>query len=258
MKPIPSPFAMTISYPDCDGLPGSDGTAHFDWIRFVHSNLQLLFMDWVDVFVASNLLWYAVEGDPDQRMTPDVMLAFGRPDGDRGSYMQWKENDVPVTVAFEIRSPLEDDDDLARKYSFYEYHGVEEYYVYDYETNKLEIYQRGHTSFQQINDIASYMSRRMGIRFEMTEPEMSIYGSDGNRFRCPVDRIIEARAASARKAEAKRQADEARRETADEAKRADIATRHAARLMELGRKVRRGQATPEEIAELDHLEDESL
>jgi Uma2 family endonuclease len=55
---------------------------------------------------------------------------------------------VPLTVAFEIRSPGNDDDEMARKYYFYDEYGVEEYYVYDPDTNKLEIFVRGLSTFR--------------------------------------------------------------------------------------------------------------
>ena len=29
-------------------------------------------------------------------------MVFGRPKGDRGSYKYWEEDDVPITVAFEV------------------------------------------------------------------------------------------------------------------------------------------------------------
>lgn len=55
---------------------------------------------------------------------------------------------MPLTVAFEIRSPGNDDDEMARKYYFYDEYGVEEYYVYDPDTNKLEIFVRGLSTFR--------------------------------------------------------------------------------------------------------------
>ena len=55
----------------------------------------------------------------------------------------------------------------------------------------------------------------------------------------------------------KRIADEAKRQSEADAKRADVAARQNAWLEELGRKVRRGQGTPEEVAKLERLEDES-
>ena len=265
-----------ITHPDSDGKPMADNTKQFQWIQLIHGNLAELFADRSDVFVAGDLLWYP-DKESEERAAPDVMLAFGRPKGHRGSYKQWLEGDVPATVAFEILSPSNDTDEMAKKFYFYDEYGVEEYYVYDPDTNKLDIFIRGQSTFRQIHDIASYKSRRLGIRFVMTQPEMTIYGPDGKRFIDLTESKAETRDERAQKEEAERQADEqkrradeekrradeekrradeARRQADDDKRRADAAIARSARLAELGRKVRRGQASAEEVAELERLEDE--
>ena len=233
----------TIEYPDSDGKPMSDNTKQNKWIRLIVGNLEWLFRDQPNVFVAGDLLWYYTQHDPDKRLAPDVMLVFGRPKGDRGSYVQWKENDVPVTVAFEIRSPSNDEDEMAAKFYAYDDLGVEEYYVYDPDTNKLQIYHRGLQTFRQVHDIANYVSKRMGIRFEMTSPEMTIYLPTGERFKVLKESQAETRAE-------RKRADAANR-------RADATTARMARLTELSRKARKGQASAEELTELERLEDNS-
>ena len=57
------------------------------------------------MFVAGDLLWYPVEGKPSIRTAPDVMVVFGRPKGDRGSYKQWEEDGIAPQVVFEVLSP---------------------------------------------------------------------------------------------------------------------------------------------------------
>ena len=52
-----------------------------------------------NVFVAGDLLWYPVEGNNKLRQAPDVMVVFGAKKGDRGSYMQWKEQGIPPQVS---------------------------------------------------------------------------------------------------------------------------------------------------------------
>jgi Uma2 family endonuclease len=308
-----------ITHPDSDGKPMADNTKQYQWIQLIQSNLAELFADRPDVFVAGDLLWYPNK-ESEESAAPDVMLAFGRPKGHRGSYKQWLEGDVPATVAFEILSPCNDTEEMAKKFYFYDEYGVEEYYIYNPDTNKLEIFVRGLATFRQIHDIASYRSRRLGIRFEMTQPEMTIYGPDGKRFIDLTESKAETRDERAQKEEARRQgaedkrradeekrradeeklrADEAERQTGEEKRRADDEKRRAddekrraddeklrgdearrqsdddkrradeekrradaavalaARLMELSRKARRGQASAEELAELERLEDES-
>jgi hypothetical protein len=70
----------------------TDNTAHFWLSYFLAANLSLLFESRPDVFVAGNLLWYAVAGNPRRRVSPDVLVVFGRPKGHRGSYRQWEES----------------------------------------------------------------------------------------------------------------------------------------------------------------------
>jgi hypothetical protein len=74
-----------ITYPDSDGQLMADNTKQFNWIVRIKENLEVLFADHPDIFVAGDLLWYPVEGNNTIRRAPDVMVAFGRPKGDRGS-----------------------------------------------------------------------------------------------------------------------------------------------------------------------------
>src|SRR5580704_1291170 len=94
-----------IEYPDDDGKPLSDNTLQYEWIVTIKGGLDAVFRDDPDVFVAADLLWYPVEGDNKTRQAPDAMVAFGRPKGYRGSYMQWREGGIAPQVAFEVLSP---------------------------------------------------------------------------------------------------------------------------------------------------------
>ncbi len=64
----------------------SDNTQQFRWIVTIKENLELIYAQNPHVFVAGDLLWYPVEGNNTIRQAPDVMVAIGRPKGDRGSY----------------------------------------------------------------------------------------------------------------------------------------------------------------------------
>ena len=96
---------LDILYPDSDGQPMADNTKQFNWIVRIKENLELLFASNPNVFVAGDLLWYPVQGNNTLRRAPDAMVAFGRPKGDRGSYKQWKEDNIAPQVVFEILSP---------------------------------------------------------------------------------------------------------------------------------------------------------
>lgn len=99
----------------------------------IKANLDILFAVDADVFVAGDLLWYPaqVQEPPVPSQAPDVMVAFGRPKGRRGSYRQWQEANIPPQVVFEILSPGNTPAEMTRKFALYQTYGVEEYYLYD-------------------------------------------------------------------------------------------------------------------------------
>ena len=107
-----------IVYPDSDGMPMADNTQQFRTIVTIKENLESLFHNRDDVFVAGDLLWYPVEGRPDIRRAPDVLVAFGRPKGDRGLYRQWEEWGIAPQVVFEVLSPGNTAEELTEKRAF--------------------------------------------------------------------------------------------------------------------------------------------
>jgi len=171
-----------IIYPDSDGQPMADNTKQFRWIVLIKENLELLFAEELEVFVAGDLLWYPVEGHPEIRVAPDAMVVFGRPKGDRGSYRQWEEDNITPQVVFEILSPGNRLKEMARKLQFYQRYGVEEYYVYDPDDNELEGFQRQEGNLELIEEINGWVSPKLGIKFVMTTETLEIYCPDGRKF----------------------------------------------------------------------------
>jgi Uma2 family endonuclease len=233
---VASMLPSLIVYPDSDGQPLSDNTKQTRWIVVLFGNLAALFRDCLDIFVAADLLWYPVEGHPEVRNAPDVLVVFGRPKGDRGSYQQWREGNVPLTVVFEVLSPGNTAEEMDEKLEFYDEYGVEEYYVYSPDRNRLSAFVRQGEVFRRVRPVQGFVSPRLGIRFDLSGPEMTVFHPNGQRFLS-----FEELAAQAQQAQ----------------QRAEQAEQRARRLAELGRKARRQQATPEELAELERLEDES-
>ena len=134
------------------------------------------------VFVAGDLLWYPVEGSPKITQAPDIMIAFGAPKGDRGSYKQWEENNIAPQVVFEILSPSNTKKEMLKKLLFYNNYGVEEYYIYDPDKNKLKIFLRSEKKLDKINSMDNWVSPRLGIRFDMSGEELQLYHSNGEIF----------------------------------------------------------------------------
>lgn len=181
-----------IEYPDSDGKPMADNTKQFHWIVIIKENIDLLFADKTDVFVAGDLLWYPVEGNNKIRTAPDALVVFGRPKGDRGSYQQWKEENIPPQVVFEVLSPGNTRSEMARKLLFYERYGVEEYYIYDPDAETIEGWLRGQAGLEEIPTLEAWVSPRLGIRFEMASGTLALFRPDGSPFESFQD--LQARA----------------------------------------------------------------
>ncbi len=224
------PPTKPIIYPDDDGLPMSNNTEQFNWIVTIKENLEYLFAQNPNVFVAGDLLWYPVEGSNTICNAPDVMVVFGSPKGRRGSYMQWQEGGIAPQVVFEILSPGNRSGEMAKKLKFYDRHGVEEYYLYDPDRNDLTGWQRTTDDFELIENMHGWVSPRLGIRFELSS-ELILYFPDGSEF---SDYQAERQKAELERQRAElehQRANQAERETVKERQRAD---QLAERLRSLG------------------------
>jgi Uma2 family endonuclease len=206
-----------IVYPESDGQPMADNTLQFHWIVTIEGGIDALYRDDPNVFVAGDLLWYPVEGRPEIRMAPDIMVVFGRPKGHRGSYQQWREENIAPQVAFEILSPGNRAAEMIKKFRFYERHGVDEYYLYDPDSGELSGWLRVDNELTEIETMVGWISPRLGIRFEIERGELVLYRPDGRRFASYV--------------ELEQQAEQALQQAEHERERAD---KLAARLRALG------------------------
>jgi Uma2 family endonuclease len=232
------PNAIVDLFPDSDGQPIADNTLQFQWIVTLQGNLDLMFASDANIFVAGDLLWYAEEGKPTERTAPDVMVAFGRPRGYRGSYKQWREDGIAPQVVFEVLSPGNRLEEMNRKFDFFERHGVEEYYVYDPDDVQLTVWLRADGRLRAIYPLRNHVSPRLGIRFDLSGEQMVVYGADGKPFLTILELGQRAKAAEqevaeskAREEQARREVNAARNDAGAERRRAD---QLAERLRELG------------------------
>ncbi len=171
-----------LDFPDCDGKPMAENTVQFQWIVLIKENLEILFVDDPNVFIAGDLLWYPIKSRLITPVAPDAMVVFGRPKGRRGSYKQWEEDNIPAQVTFEILSPSNDDREMARKLEFYDTYGVEEYYLYDPDTNDFEGWIRSGEHLEPIGLIDGWTSPLLEVRFVTSTGELEIYRSDGRKL----------------------------------------------------------------------------
>ncbi len=239
--------AEELLYPDTDGQPMADNTKQFKAILRLEGNIEVLFKDDPNVFVAGNLFWYPVQGRQDIRAAPDVMVVFGRPKRHRRSYLQWREDNIPPQVVFEVASHSNTPKEWAEKLAFYEQYGVEEYYKYDPETGLWEGWLRSAEGrLEPIEQMEGWTSPRLGIVFGRGyEDDVGVSAPGIGRFvsfedlasrlqeiasRAERERL-RAERERLRAEQEQRRAEEARREAEQERQRAE---RLAQRLRELG------------------------
>ena len=204
-----------VVYPETDGQPMGDNTLQIRWINLLYNGFEALFPNAPDVFVASNLLWYPVEGDPLTVSAPDVMVAFGRPPGDRSSYRQWEEGGVAPQVVWEVLSPSNTVLEMQNKVAYYSRFGVEECYIYDPRRYTLDVWARDQNRLKPVKSLDTYVSRRMGVRFDLSEWEpMRVVRPDGQRFLTYLE-VMEKALAGQERAFAERGIAEAERKRAD-------------------------------------------
>ncbi len=223
------PPGIEIEYPDSDGQPMAENTLQFQWIVTVKEGLEAVFRNDPNVFVAGDLLWYPVQGQPKIRTAPDAMVAFRRPKGYRGSYKQWEEDGIAPQVVFEILSPGNRPAELVEKLKFYERYGVEEYYQYDPDHGPLKAWKRGETGLEEIPRTFGYTSPRLGITFLPGEgpDNLKLIAPDGRPLETYAE-LYEAREEQEQRARAEaKRAQAAAKRAAAEKKRAEAEMRRA-------------------------------
>ena len=167
------------------------------WVIRLAQWLQAHYFHDPDVFVAGDLLWYPVEGQPTIRTGPDALVAIGRPKGHRGSYKQWMEGNIAPQLVFEVLPTRDRFRETLRKWQFYQQYGVEELYIYKPDTGHFEGWIRKAGQLEEIPEIAGCVSPRLQIRFEPGEEsdELKFFGRGGNLFLTFCENVEQRKAA---------------------------------------------------------------
>ncbi|MBX9255699.1 Uma2 family endonuclease [Desmonostoc muscorum CCALA 125] len=179
---VESSAPAEIFYPESDDQPMANNTEHFEMIVLIKGNLDILFADEPNVFVAGDLFWYPVEGNNKIKYAPDVMVAINRPKGRRSSYKQWEEANQPPQVVFEILSPVNTSVEMARKLLFYSQYGVEEYYMYNPANNELQVWLRGEYGLDWVDFGQKWVSPRLQIGFDVSGEHWQLSHPNGQPF----------------------------------------------------------------------------
>jgi Uma2 family endonuclease len=214
----------TIHYPESDGQPMAENTLQYEWIVTIKGNLDVLFADRDDVFVAGDLFWYPVQGEPGIRQAPDTLVVFGRPKEHRPSYKQWEEGGIAPQVVWEIMSPSNRrSGEMERKFQFYERYGVEEYYVYDPEFGDVSGWIRKDGRLTPIPNLQGWVSPLLGVRFEIVGKELRLHAPNGEVFRTFSEVFKMRNEAQRREAAKGAEAEHARRQAEHAKQRAEQA-----------------------------------
>ena len=118
-------IAQDVLYPCSDGRPLADNAWQSRAILRATGDLEVAHPEALAVM---NILVYPEEGNPKNRVAPDVLVAFGVGTHSRSSYLVWEEGKPPDWV-LEVASPSTNDLDFKRR--AYAAMGVPEYWLFD-------------------------------------------------------------------------------------------------------------------------------
>ena len=119
--------AQDALYPCSDGKPMSDNM----WQSWAIINAACgLRVARPDALVAADILVYPEQGNPKNRIAPDVLVAFGLGIHKRPTYLVWQEGKPPDWV-LEVASLSTAARDLDAKRHAYAAMGVPEYWLFD-------------------------------------------------------------------------------------------------------------------------------
>ena len=119
--------ARDVLYPCSDGRPMADNAWQSRAIVKAAGDLEVAHPD---ALAVADMLVYPEEGNPRNRIAPDVLVAFGVGTHSRSSYLVWEEGKPPDWV-LEVASPSTAAKDLDFKRRAYAAMGVPEYWLFD-------------------------------------------------------------------------------------------------------------------------------
>lgn len=217
-----------VFYPESDGAPMGENPYQAEVIVTVKLGFQRLFGGRSDVWVGADNFWYPVEGKPKIVAAPDTMVVVDLaelPDiRTMGSYRPWVHGGR-VAFAVEVLSPGNTVAEMHRKHQFYDRHGVDEYWVFDPDSGKLEVSVRAEGVLRRVvvpDD--GFVSPTTGVRVRVVGDELAVCDPNSDRrWLTPFEEITQAERGAAR---AEQEATRAERE----ASRAEAAERRVREL----------------------------
>ncbi len=168
-----------MDYPESDGQPMTGGDLNRYLMEDTEFVLRRHFRD-QEVYVSANLFIYYTQGEPDDRVAPDVFVAKGVAQHPRESYLLWNQGIVPQVV-FEFVSKSSRLKDRGPKLGLYAALGVREYYAFDptgeWQTPNLRCFRLNGDLFEELAAPAGVHSEELGLDLVVRGPQL--------RFRRP-------------------------------------------------------------------------
>ena len=124
---VPARAARDVLYPCSDGRPMADNVWQSRAILKAAGDLEVAHPE---ALAVADILVYPEQGNPRNRVAPDVLVAFGVGTHSRSSYLVWEEGKPPDWV-LEVASPSTAANDLDFKRRAYAAMGVPEYWLFD-------------------------------------------------------------------------------------------------------------------------------
>ena len=165
-------------------------------ISILEQMLRLFLMSRKDVYLASDLIVYYEEGNPNRRFAPDLMICFGSENKKRRTYKLWEEKIVPQVIV-EVVSKETWQKDVTIKRRLYGKLGVEEYYIidpeYKYLPSPLFAYRLEFGELvRQAVENKRIFSQALGLELVDTGEDFRFFNPDTNEF-LPTNEDLQAK-----------------------------------------------------------------
>ena len=126
---VPEADLPDLEYPYSDGVAMSESDFQAWAIINARHFLGTHFRERPDVYVSGNIFVFHNPANLSEKVSPDILVAFGVERRRRRSYRTWEEGKAPDFV-LEVLSPSTWKRDLAKRKTYARL-GVEEYFVFD-------------------------------------------------------------------------------------------------------------------------------
>lgn len=162
-----------IEYPESDGKPMAETDVHFEWTVYIRDVLKRRYRG-QQVYVASDLLVYYVEGDPRKSVAPDEFVVKDCDPGPRRTFRIWEEQRTP-DVVIEVTSASTRSEDEHIKPGIYAQIGVKEVFLYDPTADYLQPPLQGFRLTRQkktritADDSGALNCRELGLLLRLDE-----------------------------------------------------------------------------------------